>query len=592
MTIDAMMRGTVAALALVLGTAGTAAAAGDGTAGLEAPVVVPVETAAGAYLAGRTADRMNDLAAAAAYYDQALGADPNNRQLRSAAFQAHLRAGSFKDALALARRINAVEEDGLAKAVLIVGAMAGDDWSTAIGHTQDMERAGIAAFTLPLMEAWARAGAEDPDGAVKALTQLTENVGFAAIAATHEGMILELSGDLQGARAAYERALAEGEPLRLAQALGRLYRRMGDLDAARALYRDQDGSDPENLILAAELAELEGDVPAEPLVGNAAEGAAEALYQVGSILEREGALDLALVYGRMALALRPDFPLGQLLMGDILLGMDRPAEAHRTYAGIDPGSAVAWPAGLQEAEALAQMERPEEAAAMLDALAEERPDRSEPLIRLGDLQRSEGEFDASVEAYDAAFERAPDELDEDWTFLYRRGISLERAGQWDRAERDLTHAIAIEPDHAHLLNYLGYSWVDRGEKLAEGEELILKAVELAPDDGYIVDSLGWVYYRTGRLDEAVETLERAVELLPEDPTINDHLGDAYWMVGRRNEARFQWRRALRMAERDEPDLILPIEEKLAEGLTDPGIMTDAVTSNGEPAPEADAITPQ
>ena len=104
-------------------------------------------------------------------------------------------------------------------------------------------------------------------------------------------------------------------------------------------------------------------------------------------------------------------------------------------------------------------------------------------------------------------------------------------------------ALELFPDQPHVLNYLGYSWVDQGVHLDEGMDMIRRAVEQRPDDGYIVDSLGWAYFRPGNYDEAVKNLERAVELKPDDPTINDHLGDAYWRVGRTLEAQFQWSHA-------------------------------------------------
>src|SRR5690606_33991930 len=130
-----------------------------------------------------------------------------------------------------------------------------------------------------------------------------------------------------------------------------------------------------------------------------------------------------------------------------------------------------------------------------------------------------------------------------WTLFYFRGIAYERAKQWDKAEADLLQALALFPEQPHVLNYLGYSWVDQGMHLDEAMDMIARAVELRPNDGYIVDSLGWAHYRLGNYEEAVRELERAVELRPEDPVINDHLGDAYWKVGRRLEARFQWAHA-------------------------------------------------
>ena len=149
---------------------------------------------------------------------------------------------------------------------------------------------------------------------------------------------------------------------------------------------------------------------------------------------------------------------------------------------------------------------------------------------------------------------------------YFRGICFERAKQWAKAEADLKKSLELFPDQPHVLNYLGYSWIDQGINLDEGMRMIRRAVEQRADDGYIVDSLGWAYYRLGNMDEAVKHLERAVELKPEDPTINDHLGDAYWRVGRVLEARFQWSHARDL--KPEPEDLGKIEDKLKNGLPD------------------------
>ncbi len=116
-----------------------------------------------------------------------------------------------------------------------------------------------------------------------------------------------------------------------------------------------------------------------------------------------------------------------------------------------------------------------------------------------------------------------------------------------------------------MLNYLGYSWIDKGVNLDDALGMIKHAVDLRPNDGYIVDSLGWAYFRLRDFDHATEYLERAIELLPEDPTINDHLGDAYWRTGRLAEARYQWKRALQF--QPEADEVKGIETKLNQGLS-------------------------
>ena len=278
----------------------------------------------------------------------------------------------------------------------------------------------------------------------------------------------------------------------------------------------------------------------------------------------------------MTLYMKADFPLADLLLADTLVRGERYLEALDVYQSIRQGVPAHWAAQLSASNALDELGRQDEAIDLLRALADQRTDRSDPLVRMADMLRGESRFDEAIKAYDEAMERAPELAETDWTFLYKRGIALERAKDWERAERDLVRAIDLNPDHAHLLNYLGYSWIDRGENLAEGEELILRAVSLLPNDGFIVDSLGWAYYRTGRMEEAVEALERAVVLRSEDPVINDHLGDAYWAVGRRTEARFQWIRAQRTAE--DEDLLLAIEDKLANGLSSPDLIEGPVTA--------------
>ena len=150
------------------------------------------------------------------------------------------------------------------------------------------------------------------------------------------------------------------------------------------------------------------------------------------------------------------------------------------------------------------------------------------------------------------------------SIYYFRGICEERSKQWSKAEADMRKALELQPEQPHVLNYLGYSWIDQGINLDDGMKMIKRAVEQRPDDGYIVDSLGWAYYRIGNFEDAVKNLERAIDLKPEDPTINDHLGDAYWRIGRTLEAKFQWAHARDL--KPEPEELPKIEAKIENGL--------------------------
>ena len=210
------------------------------------------------------------------------------------------------------------------------------------------------------------------------------------------------------------------------------------------------------------------------------------------------------------------------------------------------------------------MGRGEEAASLLDAMAAERPDRSDALVELGDVHRGAERYEQAIAAYGDALTRIGTPQARHWVILYARAMTYDKLKRWEEAERDLLRANELSPDQPLLLNYLGYSWIDRGVNLERGKAMIQRAVELKPTDGYIIDSLGWALYRMGDFPGAVTNLERAVELKPLDPTINDHLGDAYWQVGREAEARFQWRRALLHAE--DGELAAAVNGKLENGL--------------------------
>jgi Flp pilus assembly protein TadD len=267
--------------------------------------------------------------------------------------------------------------------------------------------------------------------------------------------------------------------------------------------------------------------------------------------------------GELGLFVRPDSAELRLIVADLLEDAGRYADANTVYAEIEPGSPLAPAAELATARNLERLDRFDEAVRLLEGLATKRAGDPEPLSELGDMLRKRERFEDAVKAYDRAFARIATLKPYHWRLLYARGIALERAKVWERAEADFLQALAFEPDQPFVLNYLGYSWVEQGRNLAQAEQMIRKAVALRPNDGYIVDSLGWVLYRLERYPEAVVALERAVELKPEDPVMNDHLGDAYWAVGRQREARFQWRTALALS--PEPELKSALEDKLARG---------------------------
>ncbi len=408
--------------------------------------------------------------------------------------------------------------------------------------------------------------AGDLAGADTALQGLDKFSGFEPLKVFQLGMLYDYAGKPDKARQFFDKALAGSKELnwRLTEVIANFDERHGRGKEAQALFKrfiqQNSGSDMAQSIVAQRPAG-----PPEPLIRSASDGLAEAMFDLASVLNQAETIDLSLLYDRFALALKPQFPLAQLLLADIFSAQNKPAQSLTVLSEIPANSPYYISAQLRAAINLDTLDRTDEAIAQLKAMAADHPALVGAEVELGNTLRSKKRFAEAVAAYDEAIRRsATAGLPERWSLFYDRGVALERSGQWKRSEGDLLHALKLKPDQPMVLNYLGYSWIDRGENLDRGLKMIEKAVALRPDDGYIVDSLGWAHYRMGDYKGAVQYLEKATELVPEDPTLNDHLGDAYWQTGRLVEARYQWRRALQFHPQESD--IKPIEAKLEHGL--------------------------
>ena len=549
--------------------------------------VKPGATLMGNYLAGRHAQVQRDISTAANFLKSALDMDPGNADLLRRTFVLMAVEGRMDEALALAGRVVAARPgDPIANLTLVSGDILAGRYERAEERLGALPKNGINGFMSPLLGAWARVGRGAWDGAQEALKPLEKNEGFKTLYYLHSALVNEAAGRVEAAGEGFRQAakVQNGLSLRLVELFGAYQERNGQADEARALYQRYLSRRQGSRLLAPSLERLKrGEKPAVE-VSTATFGAAEAFFDVASSLRQQNASETGLVFGRLALWLRPDFPVAQVLVAGILEADNRLESANGVYAGINRLSPFSWAARLRIAANLDRLDRSDEAVKTLRAMAVEDKDEADPLIDLGDILRGRDRFEEAVEAYDQAVARIDELGKRHWSLLYARGIALERSKKWSRAEADFLRALEFEPDQPYVLNYLGYSWVEKGINLEKAEAMIRKAVELRPNDGYIVDSLGWVLYQLGKPDEAVRELERAVELRAEDPVINDHLGDAYWRVGRRAEARFQWSRALSLD--PDPDLIEAIQAKLNKGM----VKTANSSPNASPSPSPGAST--
>jgi tetratricopeptide (TPR) repeat protein len=550
--------------------AGAVVAATANAAALSERVPVPDASGAspyGAYLAGRHAQEKSNYDAAARWYEQVLRADPQSPEVISRTFLMEANDGHFDRAVPLAgKALKLDSSDAVANLVLLIDRVKANDKAGALARAEALPDDGLHRYVGPLARAWTRIGMNNLAGAEAALHDLDKFDGFAPLEYFQLGTIYDFAGNSTKAEEYYKKTLDTTGQLnwRLADAMANFYQRHGRPDQASAIYdrfvKENAGSELAESVRADKVA----GVPA-PLIRSATDGLAEALFDLASVVNRPETIDLALVYDRSALALRPNLAVAQLLLADILTDQEKYEQSLAIVSQIPTNSRYAWSAQLRAASNLEALGRIDQAVAQLQAMAAKEPNWASAEIQLGDLLRGQKRFSEAADAYSEAIKRLKAEgMPPRWALYYSRGIAYERSNQWNLAEADLEHALELKPEQPLVLNYLGYSWIDRGEKLHRGLKMIEKAVELRPDDGYIVDSLGWAHYRIGDYTAAVQYLEKALELVPEDPTINDHLGDAYWKSGRTTEARYQWRRALQF--KPEKEDIKPIEAKLDGGL--------------------------
>lgn len=545
---------------------------------------------AGPFLAARMATVENDFQAAARFFVQAVAHDPDDRFLQDSALVALVSAGEIDRAVALATRIGSEgEPTELSHLIQRANLVHSGDWAgllADVGTPSDAE--AQADLLAGMLRGWGLLGAGKASEALAEFERLSKIGGVAPMVNYHLALARALVGDYEGAEALLADDMTGAHILGFtarAQILAQLERR----DEAVAMIEAVPGVEAEPQLLALRDRIKAGQPVAFDVVKTPADGIAQVFLTFASaLLSSPDPEPLSLIHARLAAWLSPDTAEARLMVAQILQERQQFDLAEPEYDALRRMGQMRPAAELSRIDTLSRAGRTDEAGKAALSLTAAYPDLPQAWIALGDLLRQQEKFAQAVPAYDKALVLLDDApADARWFPLYARGIALERSDQFDRAEADFLAAIEIRPDQASLLNYLGYSWIDRNENLDQALEMIQKAVQLSPDDGYILDSLAWAYYRLGRYDEAVAPMERAILTMSQDPLVNDHLGDIYWKVGRQREAEIQWQRALSL-DPTETDDVDPdrIRAKLERGL-------DAVLAEEAAAPvDAPAPAPQ
>jgi tetratricopeptide (TPR) repeat protein len=532
--------------------------------------IVDSNSLLGSYLAGRIARGLRDNESAALYYREALDKDPHSKEILEEAFQLKVATGDFEDARALAYELeNREGEHKVASFFLGIEAFRKKDYAAADARFEAGGSGPIADLTARLARAWVAL----ERGQVKTALKLAGGAGAVRtegaqqIEMLHRAMISDLAKQRRGAASLYKQLYkAHPKNVRVSVAYARHAAHWGDVKLAKQILGAHLVPAQPNPLVKALADEIDTGKKPDLTVTSTVSGLAEVFQGIGEALTGDGVIDAGQIYLQLALFANPDSSLAHYALAELYDQIGKHDAASESFGRVPQDSPLWLNAQLGKAYALNSMERIDDAKALLKELITAYPDDPRPYSTLGNILRANKDYAEAASHYSDAIERLGPETPSHWSAYYSRGICYERLKEWSKAEADLQKALKLDAEQELALNYLGSSWVDQNINVEKAMDLIRRAVQKRPNDGYFVDSLGWAYFRQNDYAQAVKHLERAVELKPDDPVINDHLGDAYWKVGRRLEAGYQWNYALGL--KPEPDEEKRIREKLEKGLVE------------------------
>ena len=528
--------------------------------------MVRAEISFGGYLAGRHALSTKDFDAASTYLSRAIEDDIENPELLNGLISVQVSLGNIGAAKISSDNLDLLGvQTQLSNMVKIAIQLRNRDFDNAKQQIENEQ--GINPLLDKIVTGWAFADEGNFENAETIFDEIGKGSSLAQFSQMQKASMLAAYGRYESALNTIEnleknsnRISIDARALKV-QLLLKLDNKEEATEYFSKIFGDGVNSDAANLRMQVEdhpnAYSIEESLSLEA-------GIAYAFYAIADILKDDADPNTALLYVRLAQYLNENSQKAILLAADLLEQMGQYDLAVEEYAKISPSSSYFLSSELGRVGALRDGGKTEAALEVLYYLSREFSDIGIVHNSLGDFLRREERYSEAKIAYDRAVDIYRENNNVSWVVLYARGITHERLQEWDKAESDFRNALTINPDQANVLNYLGYSLIDRGEKLDEAMTMIEKAVSLQPESGYIVDSLAWGLFKLGQYETAIPHMEKAAELMPVDPIVTDHLGDLYWAVGRQLEAKFQWRRALSF----DPELkdATRIREKLRIGL--------------------------
>ena len=532
------------------------------------------ETAYGTYLAARVAHLRQDLNTAADYYVKSIKLGADNPEIISRAYVLLTSEGRIDEAADYAKKAREQGDKGnFIHFVVMTDELNKGNYDKALESLENIKDKAYQESILPLFESWIYAGSGKPEEALAAMDKLKKDKSLVSLYYMHSGMLNDYLGNKEEAAKAFD-TVVNNENLELSyrslQIISNFYIRSGRKNEAAELVKKYYDKNFQARMLFELYQNIQNaDLKATAkMIDTPQKGEAEALFNIGTIF-RGYQSDISQIFTALALYLNPQHDVALISMADLLENSQRYDEAIAKYNQISPQSPVYFMAQLKVASIYMVKKDNQKALKKLENLLEQYPDDYQILFNLGEVNRVMNQQKDAIKYYNKALKVAPKAIKKDWTVYYALGMAYERNGQWKKAEEVLQKALEVSNRHPFVLNYLGYSWLQHNENSNEALYMIFEAYRQNPEDGHIMDSLGWALYRMGKYEDAIKVLERAAEYLPGNAIVCDHLGDAYWLVGRKDEARFQWQHALTLKEDAEELNKEVIRQKITRGIQAP-----------------------
>lgn len=530
------------------------------------------DTVYGNYLAGRLALIRQDYDNAAIYHVKALDKGFDNEEMLTKTYMILTATGHIDKAVEYANKARKNGGDDIFIDVInAISQFKKGEYRFARNSISSVKEKPYTTFINPLFNAWAYAGEGNYFQAMNSLKILGETADTRAVYNIHSGLINEFFGKNDKAEEFYDKVIsndANDVSFRVLQIVSNFFVRMGKKEKANDLVSRYYGTSNIKEMLSSLGDKIkEGTKSTKPIIKTANDGVAEVFLEIALLYKSiSGGIDYAHLNMAISEYFNPQNDITKLAIADIYEEKFMLKDANKYYDNIDKHSELYYPAQMRKASNLIEEKEYEQAINVLKKLNKNNENNFQLLYNLGEALRINNNHQEAIKYYKQAIDSIFYETEKHWPIYYSLAVSYDKSNQWLEAEKSLRKALELSDRHPQVLNYLGYSWLKYDINTDNAALMILEAYEKEPNDSVIMDSLGWVYFKTGDYKNAINYLEKASELNPQNAIISDHLGDAYWFGGRKTEARFLWQRALHQEDETEELNKKRVRNKIENGL--------------------------